>query len=428
MTIEHSVITDPNIHEPKDITTALTGQVYAADGAGSGSWANTPTAANEVIVNVASDFPAPSGGEIQLEDGKTYTLGAAIVLTDSLRLGVGNKINGNGTLTTTNVNGLFLGGDFGSANIDGVRLASPNGPIFTLADITVPGSSILSLVNFFCESYESVGTFTNLLGVQIQGGNFNDPVNSLDGASFFGTTFAVISVREVLMITSTGAGYIGMDLGTAISNTIEFSNVEVFGVSGTVGLNGAAASANVPSGSLANVTSCNLQGAGGIGTALTGITEDDIRWDFKGNAGIADTYPDGLLSMVGNATVTTISAINTPTLVAGTFTVEGTSQFTGTAAGRLTYNGERPLGSPMSASIALEPVSGTNKDLRVYVAKNGTEITNSGKTVRASNASPLAVNVIWQDTLVENDFIEIFVENTTDAVNITVPDAVLRLR
>ncbi len=38
MAIEHVVITDPEIHEPKDISTASVDTVYTADGAGSGTW------------------------------------------------------------------------------------------------------------------------------------------------------------------------------------------------------------------------------------------------------------------------------------------------------------------------------------------------------------------------------------------------------
>lgn len=34
----HSSLTDPNIHEPKGASTASDGQVYVADGAGSGAW------------------------------------------------------------------------------------------------------------------------------------------------------------------------------------------------------------------------------------------------------------------------------------------------------------------------------------------------------------------------------------------------------
>ena len=35
---EHSTIADPNIHEPKGVSTATAGQIYVADGAGSGVW------------------------------------------------------------------------------------------------------------------------------------------------------------------------------------------------------------------------------------------------------------------------------------------------------------------------------------------------------------------------------------------------------
>ena len=38
MTIQHSTITDPQIHEPKGVAAADAKTVYVADGAGSGSW------------------------------------------------------------------------------------------------------------------------------------------------------------------------------------------------------------------------------------------------------------------------------------------------------------------------------------------------------------------------------------------------------
>jgi hypothetical protein len=36
--INHNTLTDPYLHEPKGISTALHGQIYVADGAGSGVW------------------------------------------------------------------------------------------------------------------------------------------------------------------------------------------------------------------------------------------------------------------------------------------------------------------------------------------------------------------------------------------------------
>jgi hypothetical protein len=37
-TVQHSAITDPNIHEPKGITSATINEIYVSDGAGSGTW------------------------------------------------------------------------------------------------------------------------------------------------------------------------------------------------------------------------------------------------------------------------------------------------------------------------------------------------------------------------------------------------------
>lgn len=39
MSIEHSAIADPNIHEPKGVAAAAVNTVYASNGAGSGAWA-----------------------------------------------------------------------------------------------------------------------------------------------------------------------------------------------------------------------------------------------------------------------------------------------------------------------------------------------------------------------------------------------------
>ena len=36
--VQHSALTDPELHEPKDISTASSGEVYVADGSASGAW------------------------------------------------------------------------------------------------------------------------------------------------------------------------------------------------------------------------------------------------------------------------------------------------------------------------------------------------------------------------------------------------------
>lgn len=44
-TIEHSQLTDPDLHEPRGASTAVASRVYVSDGLGSGSWQQVPLTA-----------------------------------------------------------------------------------------------------------------------------------------------------------------------------------------------------------------------------------------------------------------------------------------------------------------------------------------------------------------------------------------------
>lgn len=61
---EHSQLTGSSLHEPKGVASASSGQVYIADGAGSGTWTTVTITAGETTINN--------------QTGSTYTL----VLTD----------------------------------------------------------------------------------------------------------------------------------------------------------------------------------------------------------------------------------------------------------------------------------------------------------------------------------------------------------
>ena len=59
MTVQHSVITDPDVHEPKGASTGSVGQIYVSDGAGSGTWdMNYPLTALVVEMDITdvADF------------------------------------------------------------------------------------------------------------------------------------------------------------------------------------------------------------------------------------------------------------------------------------------------------------------------------------------------------------------------------------
>ena len=69
--VEHSAITDPHIHEPKGVAAATSGQIYVANGSGSGTWV-TPT-----LGTIDSSVPASAAatgtvGQIAFDTGYIY--------------------------------------------------------------------------------------------------------------------------------------------------------------------------------------------------------------------------------------------------------------------------------------------------------------------------------------------------------------------
>lgn len=88
--IEHASIDDPNIHEPKGISTATADQIYVSDGAGSGDWtdvsdvlaASSYTMNSILVVNSEDDSPedvnASTWTQRQLTTVKTNNLSASL--------------------------------------------------------------------------------------------------------------------------------------------------------------------------------------------------------------------------------------------------------------------------------------------------------------------------------------------------------------
>ena len=86
--VQHSALTDPNIHEPKGVSSASSGQVYVANGSGSGSWTYTSGHAyGELFIDAgvtSQTLPASSAtaklnptGEWTTNGNKNITLSAA---------------------------------------------------------------------------------------------------------------------------------------------------------------------------------------------------------------------------------------------------------------------------------------------------------------------------------------------------------------
>lgn len=376
-----------------------------------------------VFVAQESDFPTQDATTITLEDGKIYQYTASFSTAKRFIVEDGAKLTAfnffSPVLTYSGTGSMFTGTD-ASFTINECRIDCPNAQVFNFTD-SVGGLFLFLMDKVRIVSASKFGTFNNLQTVLIEG---SSSLAMTQGITVTGSDFVIFSISKLFLGTSS-ASFVGIDFGTAISQTIEIDDFVATGPSGSIGIKGASGNANVPSGVIASVVGCNFSG---IGTPLSGITTDDVRWAFRNNSAVSDTNQDALISMHGNATNTTIAAINTPVLVEGTWNIEASSHFTSTTGGRATYNGERNFTVPIGVTATVYAASGTNKDVKLYIAKNGTAIANSGMLERVDSSDPKTIVCLWQEELALNDYIEVFAENTTDTTDILVSDIVLRVR
>jgi hypothetical protein len=374
------------------------------------------------VVNELSDLPAPSGGVIPLVADTDY------LFVDDVSLGTNRIAPANNTifraadssiitLTYTGSATMFTAVDK-TFRMDRIKVSCASGQLLDIT-ATVPGC-VLQLTDMTIDSCDTIGTLGALTSVQFNNVAWNDI--KTDGMTLTGAHTALYMQDN--LVTLNGGTFV--DLGTATIEGFTLTNPFAILAGGTTFLTGLASSGNVNSGGLGSVVNGRFSGAG---TILSTISPDDARWNFFVNDGIQDTRPDGLLSLNGIKTVT-IAAANTPVKIGGVaadWVIERTSQVTGNTDGRLTYDGERVATLPILANISAEAASGSNKDITFYIAIDGAIIANSAQATAVSAGAPKNTPIPWQDALANAQFVEVWVENNTDTVDIVVNTGILRL-
>jgi hypothetical protein len=370
-----------------------------------------------VIVTDLADFPAAVGGVITFADNTDYFL--ANDISTSNRFIAGNKTVLRGpasqivTLSYTGTDTMFTSTN-PSFRVDRVTLNCPLAKVF---DMSSSGAGIFQIIECNIAACTTIGTIGTMFLIRFDGLAI---LNALtEGINFTGAITVFLSDKVINQQTA-GTMYA---LGTATFGSISISSNTLIPAGAINFITGAASSANVNSGGFATVSNCRMPSTT---TPLTGVSTDDARWNFLANSGIQDTRPDALLTLAAQ-TNTVIATVNVPVLVAGTWTAISAAQMTLTAAGRATYTGERPAALPITANLTMEPVSGTGKTISAYLYKGGVKVAASKVTTISSATLPQNLTVVWQDTLSNNEYYEVHVENNTDAIDLVVRNAVLRI-
>jgi hypothetical protein len=155
------------------------------------------------------------------------------------------------------------------------------------------------------------------------------------------------------------------------------------------------------------------------GLTTNGTAGDTITVDGSGNFVFAGA-PHGAVNFYNLASPYTLTYPSTFTKLAPTTTAGGVpAQFTEATTARLTYTGSDTVPVSITYSVSLDQTSGTNRDIVVAVAKNGTVVNGySVLTVQSSQIHNTAGTATIN--LATNDYVEIFAINTGATGNIRV--------
>jgi hypothetical protein len=378
-------------------------------------------AAKSIVINSTADLPAAFS-----EDNMCYIFGnTGIVIPDAGIEITGENVrvtalNANLPVTYNGSGNMFYGAD-NNISFDSFSPRAVSGRVFSFTDST--SSKVFfahNLQGVNCDSFASIGDFDVTLFDLIR-------VTSASsvGVVFTGSGSLVRSVSRVAFI-SPSASFIGIDLGTSVSQLVDIDRPTCAAPAGAFLLSGAASSANIVSGGIGRVQVATLA----AGAALnTGVDAQDIRWDFRENPGVQDSRFDCDLYFSSGATNTITVAnsgewyeIGTPT--SGTWESEISNRFTTSSTGVMTYTGEHAIDVTVDSIVVLEKSGGGSDVLQCRIAKNwdGT-VTDDGELKtrdQTQSTTPSSIHPGGILNIVTGDDLRLIFSNNTSSANIIV--------
>ena len=295
---------------------------------------------------------------------------------------------GGPTLTYSGSATMFTGVDV-NCTFKNVSLDCPLAKVWDISE-TVGSTKTLSIRTVVVISCDTLGTINDLRTFFAEA--FSALNITTNGFNFVGGNFVLIAL-QLASIQSTSATFIGMDLGTAVADTIRVIETIFDGVSGGIGLKGTASNANLTAAGIGEMTGCSFRNA--ITPVDTIDLQNDINWIGFANQGLADTRPDSLSYNTAGTTVV-IATMSVPVIIAGTWIDDNSAHFTVDLAGVVTYIGLEDLHVPIDAVVTADPVSGGSIDFSVCIAINGSVVAASSTPAQGAAGDLIAVPVVWQ--------------------------------
>lgn len=366
-----------------------------------------PNHAEFVEVNDLTDLPAASGGVVTLIGGYTYLflkhidlLGARLVCgQDTVIVGWSSE---NCSITSTGLSAA-------SALVTSVYSLPIRNISFThdlVFDLQGDGTTTaldwfgVNLLN--CASGGTIKNYTNFVS--------GDSALLNSGGFIFDGSFGTGAFSNCLFDVASGKTAITVLPTCTFSRRLRIIYSSFVVLSGETGVN-FNASATVGDEKYI-LDTCNFSGGG---TYVTGLTHTSNKALFANCVGITNTSTRGFMYMVNNTTDTTIGLPNVNVWVkaAGTTTANANNSKYTHASNQLTYTGA--FSTAFQVSVNCNVRSGSpSQVISIGVAKNGTILAESEMTIRTDISNQeYPGSTAAQVDLTTNDYIEIFVKNTS---------------
>lgn len=366
-----------------------------------------PNHAEFVEVNALTDLPAASSGVITLAAGYTYLflkhidlLGSRLVCgADTVIVGWSSE---NCSLTSTGLSAA-------TALVTSVYSLPIRNISFT-HDLVfdLQGDGVTTALDWFgvnllnCASGGTIKNYTNFVA--------GDSALLNSGGFIFDGTIGTIAFSNCLFDCASTKTAISVLSTCTVSRRLRIIYSSFVVLSGETGVN-FNTSATVGDEKYI-LDTCNFSGGG---TYITGLTHTSNKALFANCVGITNTSTRGFMYMVNNTTDTTIGLPNVNVWVKadGTTTANANnSKYTHTS-NRLTYTGA--FSTAFQVSVNCNVRSGSpSQVISIGVAKNGTILAESEMTIRTDISNQeYPGSTAAQVDLTTNDYIEIFVKNTS---------------
>lgn len=368
-----------------------------------------------IEVNSLADLPTPSSGVITLVGGYTYLFLKHIdLLGDRIVCGQDTVIVGwsseNCSITSTGLSAA-------SALITSVYSLPIRNISFTHALVfDLQGDGTTTALDWFgvnllnCASGGTIKDYTNFVA--------GDSALLNSGGFTFDGTIGTIAFSNCLFDTASTKTAINVLSTCTVSRRLRIIYSSFVTLSGETGIN-FNTSATVGDEKYI-LDTVNFSGGG---TYLSGIDATSNKALFNGCVGITNTSTRGFMHMLDNTTATAITGTASYFKAAGTTTASASnSKFTSPSSNRLTYTGAFNQSFFVTVNCNVR-TSVSTQNVNIVVAKNGVNVSESEMTIlcqAGSTPSFGATQAVVE--LTANDYIELYVRNTSSVNNVIVSD------